>query len=438
MKRRTRTKAKTRDKVRTKAVVVTAVILLSTSAWAIASKAEELGISKTYLSSNVKAAQLTSIPDVTKETILNAGVSKGTTSIPHVTGNVLIAKGKSYTLATEKARIEEVERKAQALAKKIEDARLEKIAEEKAKKAEVIRLAKVATDKAQKEEDIKVALVAASKAKQEEIDRIAAERSDTGKQALIAEKYKATKAAFDKTEQVKITNLAKIESDRLAKEETTRLAKEKEDIRIAKEEANSLIKEPDGTVTKEEADKLAKIEKNRLARLEASSLAKIEATRLAKIEADRLEAAKGLNQTALGSKLANYLRSSANVSSVLNRAVQLHGGNPTNTCVYFSSEVMRRMGVSVPLATCNTRQYRGFLRGNGWKANYDIKKLTPGSICFTSNDWAGYPTHTFVFMGWANSNYTLAYIADNQGNAVHVRNMGATYHTDAFAYFMHN
>lgn len=28
-------------------------------------------------------------------------------------------------------------------------------------------------------------------------------------------------------------------------------------------------------------------------------------------------------------------------------------------------------------------------------------------------------------MGWVNSgNYTLAYFADNQGNAVHVRNMG--------------
>lgn len=437
MKRRTRAKAKTMDKMRRKAVVITSVILLSTSAWAIASKAEELGISKTYLSSNVKEAQLTSIPNVTKETILNGAVSKETTTIPQVTSKMLIAKGKSYTVATEKVRMEEVERKAQEIAKKVEDAKLAKIAEEKAKKSEFIRLAKIATDKARKEEDIKVAEVAAGKAKQEEIDRIAAERSDTTKQSIIAQKYRAKKAAFDKAEQVKVTSLAKIESDRLAKEEIIRLAKEKEDIRIAKEELSSVTKEQDGTVTKEEADKLAIIEKNRLARVEASRLAKIEATRLAKIEADRLEAAKGLDQTALGAKLANYLRSSANVSSVLNRAVQLHGGNPSNTCVYFSSEVMRRMGVYVPLSTCNTRQYLSFLRGNGWKTNYDIKKLTPGSICFTSNDWAGYPTHTFVFMGWANSSHTLAYIADNQGNAVHVRNMGTTYYTDAFAYFMY-
>jgi hypothetical protein len=41
-------------------------------------------------------------------------------------------------------------------------------------------------------------------------------------------------------------------------------------------------------------------------------------------------------------------------------------------------------------------------------------------------------------MGWVSSgNYTLAYVADNQGNNVHVRNMGATYSTDAFAFFMH-
>ena len=456
MKRRTRTRTKNRTKSRTRSITITAltaVILLSTSAWAIASKAAGLDKSKVYLSSKAKAGQVTSIPVVTKETILNATVNKETISNPSVTHKALIAKGKAYTKAIAKAEKEEVQRKAEALAKKVEDDRLAKIAESKAKKAEVIRLAKVATDKAEKAEVIakqaeasKVAQAAASKAKQEEIDRIAAERADTSKQAIIAENYKKAKAAFDKAEQVKATNLAKIESDRLAKEETGRLAKEKEDARLAKEEAGSVTKEKDGSVTKEkdgsvtkeEADKLAKIEANRLARIEANRLAKIEAEKLAKKEADRLAAANGLNQTALGAKLASYLNSSANVSSVLNRAVQLHGGDPSNTCVYFSSEVMRRMGVSVPLSTCNTRQYLSYLKGNGWIANYDIKKLTPGSICFTSNDWAGYPTHTFVFLGWANSNYTLAYIADNQGSKVHVRDMRATYSTDKFAYFMHN
>lgn len=449
MKRITRTKTRTGS--RTKTLMITALtvtILLSTSAWAIASKAEELDQSKSYLSSKGKGGQVTSLPEVTKETILNAVVTKETISNPLITSNTdkaLIAKGKAYTLAIEKARQEEVVRKAEELAKQAEDKRLAKIAADKAKKAETIRLAKVASEKIKEEkllvkqaEESRVAQAAASKAKQEEIDRISAERADTAKQSQIAENYRQAKAAFDKAEQVKAANLAKIESDRLSKEETARLSKANEDARITKEEADSVTKEEDGSVTKEEVDKLAKIGEKRLARIKANRLAQIEATRLAKKEADRLAAANGLKQTTLGAKLSNFLHSSSNVSSVLNRAVELHGGDPSNTCVYFSSEVMRRMGVSVPLAICNTRQYLSFLRGNGWKANYDIKKLTPGSVCFTSNDWAGYPTHTFVFLGWANSNYTLAYIADNQGNTVHVRNMGATVATDAFAFFMHN
>ena len=157
------------------------------------------------------------------------------------------------------------------------------------------------------------------------------------------------------------------------------------------------------------------------------------------MQADNIAAASRLGQTAIGARLANYLTPAANVSSVVNRAVQLHGGNPANTCVYFSSEAMRRIGVAVPLSTCNTGQYLSYLRSHGWVSTYDIRKLTPGSICFTTSSGSGFPTHTFAFMGWVNNgNYTLAYVADNQGNAVHVRNMGATVATDAFAFFMHN
>ncbi|MBU3111025.1 hypothetical protein [Clostridium lacusfryxellense] len=98
---------------------------------------------------------------------------------------------------------------------------------------------------------------------------------------------------------------------------------------------------------------------------------------------------------------------------------------------------MRRIGIAVPIWTCNTRQYLGYLSSHGWSSNYNIKKLTRGSICFTVSGGSGYSTHTFAFMGWVNSgSYTLAYVADNQGNTVHVRNMGQTASTDAFAFFM--
>jgi len=431
MKRRTRSKMKTRTKTRTTRVMVTslvAVTLLSTSIWAIASNADELGINKTYLSSAENVTLLTSIPEVTKETILDAAISKETISYSPVTGKELIANGKAYTIATQKAKQEEIKSKAAELAKKVEETRLAKVAEEKAAKEEVERLAKVAKDKADKEAASKIAQIAADKAKQEEIDRIAAERADTSKQATIAANYKIAKAASDKaeqsTQQAKQENaasIAKTESDRIAKIEADRLAKLEADS-----EANGA-----GSISKEEVARLAKIE--------ATRLAKVEADRLAKIEANKTSTVKSPGQTAIGAKLVSYLTPAGNVSSVLNRAVALHGGDASNTCVYFSSEAMRRIGVSVPEYICNTRQYLSYLKSNSWVSTYDITKLTPGSVCFTTNDWAGYPTHTFVFMGWVNpGDYSRAYIADNQGNTVHVRNMGATYYTDAFAYFMHN
>ncbi|MBU3160080.1 N-acetylmuramoyl-L-alanine amidase [Clostridium frigoris] len=144
-----------------------------------------------------------------------------------------------------------------------------------------------------------------------------------------------------------------------------------------------------------------------------------------------------LQSTVIGEKLFIYLTPSANVVSTLNTAIRLHGGVTINNCVYFSSEAMRRISVPVPIGVCNTHQYLTYLNSNNWSKTKDIKQLTPGSLCFTTNDCTGYPTHTFVFMGWVNDgDYTVAYVADNQGHAVHTRSMLAKGDTDAFAFFM--
>lgn len=295
-------------------------------------------------------------------------------------------------------------------------------------------------------ESVKLAQTAAKIAKQEEIDRVAIERPTAPKQAKLAQVKLSelnlgivTKEESDILAKIEVNRVAKIESDRLAELNPTILTEEEAEAeRLAKIEADRL--------TKIEADRLAKLEEERLAKVEADRLAKIEVDRLAKIEKDRLakiEADKNMqvilnNQTVTGTKLSTYLNSTAHVSSVLNAAVVLHGGNPTNTCVYFSSEAMRRIGVSVPYSTANTKQYLAYLRAHAYIASYDIKNLTPGTICFTTNNWQGQPTHTFAFMGWVTGgNYTLAYVADNQGSSVHIRNMGATSETDAFAFYMH-
>ena len=195
-------------------------------------------------------------------------------------------------------------------------------------------------------------------------------------------------------------------------------AKQEEIDRIAAQRANT------ASQAKVAADKA----QQKAAGVESVNRTKIESAILATV---------GRSQTEIEAKLSSYLSSSANITSVLNRAVALHGGDPKNTCVYFSSEAMRRIGVAVPVATCNTGQYLSYLNAHAWVASYNIKELTPGTICFTTNGWDGYPTHTFAFIRWVTpGNYTSAYVADNQGRSVHVRNMGVTVETDAFAFYV--
>ena len=264
-----------------------------------------------------------------------------------------------------------------------------------------------------------------------EVDVVAIKKVNQDELVKQVEASQLGNVALDKSKQEEFSKLAQIAANKAKQEEINRIAVSVENV----QEPNPATIEEDG-ITKEEAD-LAKIEADRLAQLEVDRLAEIEATRLAQLETARLETIRR-NQTVIGAKLSKYLISEANVTSTLNRAVALHGGNTSNTCVYFSSEAMRRIGVPVPLATCNTGQYTNYLRAHAWVTSYNIKELTPGNICFTTNNWLGYPTHTFVFMGWVTEGeYTLAYVADNQGKSVHVRNMGATYATDAFVFFMH-
>jgi len=227
----------------------------------------------------------------------------------------------------------------------------------------------------------------------------------------------------------------------VANPKTTLSEVAKQNILIA-EEASKRAQISADKAKQEEIDRIA-VERPNASRQAKTSTAKAqqnaagtENVNEAKVESAKI-ASVGRIQTVIEAKLADYLTPAANVISVLNRAVVLHGGDQTNNCVYFSSEAMRRIGVTVPVATCNTKQYLSYLRANGWRSSSNIKELTPGTLCFTTNGWDGAPTHAFAFMGWVTpGNYTSAYVADNQGTAVHVRNMGETVATDAFAYYM--
>lgn len=122
-------------------------------------------------------------------------------------------------------------------------------------------------------------------------------------------------------------------------------------------------------------------------------------------------------QSAIQVAHLNYVMASReNRDSIMQRAIQLHYGDSSNTCVYFASESYRRVGFSIPNWVCNTSQLIPQFANAGWKKDYNKENLLPGDQCFTKNDGTGYPTHTYTFVRWVNQNdHSWAYIVDNQG-----------------------
>lgn len=148
-------------------------------------------------------------------------------------------------------------------------------------------------------------------------------------------------------------------------------------------------------------------------------------------------------RSTLHRNLYNYLMNDNNRQSVMKRAIELHGGDLSNNCVYFASEALRRSGLNdLPKYVCNTVELTGKLKNMGWSTSRDFSKLRPGDICFTKSYGAG-PTHTYVFMKWViPGRYDYAYICDNQGNEYgsiyHKRNVNfATETKDPTIYFMY-
>ncbi|MDU6259990.1 MAG: cell wall-binding protein [Clostridium perfringens] len=105
-------------------------------------------------------------------------------------------------------------------------------------------------------------------------------------------------------------------------------------------------------------------------------------------------------------KLFNYMSNEDNRESVHYAAIDLHGGETTNNCVYFTSEALRRAGVKIPLYVANTYQLERELLSRGWIRSTNTSDLRPGDVVFS-----GYK-HSFTFMNWYDDDY--AYIVDNQ------------------------
>lgn len=146
----------------------------------------------------------------------------------------------------------------------------------------------------------------------------------------------------------------------------------------------------------------------------------------------------------------NFLENESNRRDVYSAAIDLNQGSSANTCVYFIAEVLRRNNFSIPNEISNTAQIISIFTENGWKKQSDYENLTPGDICFTTDnngETNGFPTHTYIFMKWVKEgNYDYAYICDNQAKdykdkVYHIRNINVRtrsngFDKDAFSFFM--
>ena len=112
--------------------------------------------------------------------------------------------------------------------------------------------------------------------------------------------------------------------------------------------------------------------------------------------------------SSLQEKMYKYMLSKSNQDSITNEAIRLHNGDKHNTCVYFISSILRRMGVNIPKGTAYTTNLKNELTRRGWVKETNLKNLKPGDIVFCGT------SHVYMFMGWANKEHTIANIVDNQ------------------------
>ncbi|MGL4453032.1 MAG: SH3 domain-containing protein [Sarcina sp.] len=110
----------------------------------------------------------------------------------------------------------------------------------------------------------------------------------------------------------------------------------------------------------------------------------------------------------LQKRLYEYLSVPANQALTMQTAINLHDGDPLDTCVFFQSSALRANGFNIPLSTSYTTELMGNLLESGWQRHTDFNNLQPGDICFAST------YHTFMFMGWYNKAEKIAYVMGNE------------------------
>ena len=107
-------------------------------------------------------------------------------------------------------------------------------------------------------------------------------------------------------------------------------------------------------------------------------------------------------------QLYNYELNLKNDENTMGKAIQLHGGNPIDTCVFFQSTSLRAIGQAVPDSIGYTTHLENWLKNNGWTQHSDFAYVQKGDLCFASY------YHTFLFMGWKDKAKGVAWVMGNE------------------------
>ena len=107
-------------------------------------------------------------------------------------------------------------------------------------------------------------------------------------------------------------------------------------------------------------------------------------------------------------QLYNYELNLKNDQKTMGEAIQLHDGNPIDTCVFFQSTSLRAIGQTVPNNIGYTTHLENWLKNNGWTQHSDFAYVQKGDLCFASY------YHTFLFMGWKDKAKGVAWVMGNE------------------------
>lgn len=120
-----------------------------------------------------------------------------------------------------------------------------------------------------------------------------------------------------------------------------------------------------------------------------------------------------------------------NRKKALEESVRINENETTGLAAIYISELLRQSGVQVPREVKNTKDLVSSLQNLGWQKITDPKQLQKGDVCFTTDmtNMEGYPSHVYIFMGWAkegSTDYALVcdnLFAQNNNQPIHKRNI---------------